>query len=268
MFFLFVIHKLVKGGVMRGLLPCSWAALCLFIFSNNAASITLTGAELLSNPNISFPAGTPNVNGSSIVFQNGGQSFDKLMVIDLYSPGELSGNTPTSFSVSINMTRLACVPNPDCPADPYDWDPHIMLTDGTNLLGAVISNNNNGDALIAELDDLGDIGTNRTLTPLFTNAGFPDIGSSIDIDVTFTLDDTSTGIDVSFLSGSGQFISNTVLDYTAPIKLVLLRDNDIGEEYQLNTLTLPTVVPIPAAAWLFGSVLLGLIGVARRRADA
>jgi len=28
---------------------------------------------------------------------------------------------------------------------------------------------------------------------------------------------------------------------------------------------LPTVVPIPAAAWLFGSGLLGLIGVARRK---
>ena len=28
----------------------------------------------------------------------------------------------------------------------------------------------------------------------------------------------------------------------------------------------PTVIPVPAAAWLFGSGLLGLVGVARRRA--
>jgi hypothetical protein len=28
----------------------------------------------------------------------------------------------------------------------------------------------------------------------------------------------------------------------------------------------PTVVPVPAAAWLFGSGLIGLVGVARRRA--
>lgn len=30
----------------------------------------------------------------------------------------------------------------------------------------------------------------------------------------------------------------------------------------------PSSVPVPAAAWLFGSGLLGLIGVSRRRADA
>lgn len=36
--------------------------------------------------------------------------------------------------------------------------------------------------------------------------------------------------------------------------------------YQDYTITYPSSVPLPAAAWLFGSGLLGLIGVARRKA--
>jgi hypothetical protein len=35
--------------------------------------------------------------------------------------------------------------------------------------------------------------------------------------------------------------------------------------YQDYTITYPSSVPLPAAAWLFGSGLLGLIGVARRK---
>jgi len=36
--------------------------------------------------------------------------------------------------------------------------------------------------------------------------------------------------------------------------------------YQDYTITYPSSVPLPAAAWLFGSGLIGLVGVARRKA--
>jgi hypothetical protein len=38
-----------------------------------------------------------------------------------------------------------------------------------------------------------------------------------------------------------------------------------GPETVLAGQPLPTTVPIPAAGWLFGSALLGLVAVARRR---
>jgi len=41
---------------------------------------------------------------------------------------------------------------------------------------------------------------------------------------------------------------------------------DTGHSYVFNITT--TAVPVPAAAWLFGSGLLGLVGVARRRNKA
>ena len=50
----------------------------------------------------------------------------------------------------------------------------------------------------------------------------------------------------SVLIGNGTFGSNTgPIDYTMTFET--------------------TVVPVPAAVWLFGSGLLGLIGVARRK---
>lgn len=51
-------------------------------------------------------------------------------------------------------------------------------------------------------------------------------------------------------------------------------DVDFGEEYITDLtfdpgqLTLAAAVPVPAAVWLFGSGLLGLIGIARRKKAA
>jgi hypothetical protein len=43
----------------------------------------------------------------------------------------------------------------------------------------------------------------------------------------------------------------------------------VGSEIIVSTSEFPpAIVPIPAAAWLFGSGLLGLIGIARRKKAA
>jgi len=54
-------------------------------------------------------------------------------------------------------------------------------------------------------------------------------------------------------TGSIGFLGGQVLDQEGSIAFV---------QWSLS----PTVVPVPAAVWLFGSGLLGLIGVARRKA--
>jgi hypothetical protein len=45
-------------------------------------------------------------------------------------------------------------------------------------------------------------------------------------------------------------------------------DLSAGDKVTFNTLFDVTPVPVPAAVWLFGSGLLGLVAVARRRAQA
>jgi len=49
----------------------------------------------------------------------------------------------------------------------------------------------------------------------------------------------------------------------------IFADNYARDHYHVEIITTPPpAVPVPAAAWLFGSGLLGLVGVARRRTEA
>jgi len=69
-------------------------------------------------------------------------------------------------------------------------------------------------------------------------------------------DGLGNGVNQPYLSGSGSF-SLTIPGVTT---------DSTFSNVQLSFGTTPeTVVPIPAAVWLFGSGLLGLIGIARRR---
>lgn len=49
---------------------------------------------------------------------------------------------------------------------------------------------------------------------------------------------------------------------------VFFDSNGIGANYEITSVSSVTTVPVPAAAWLFGSGLLGLIGIARRKKAA
>lgn len=60
------------------------------------------------------------------------------------------------------------------------------------------------------------------------------------------------------LGGTG-FISGGVYDKTAAVWE--LTGNEVGSSYSMSI----TAVPVPAAMWLFGSGLIGLIGIARRK---
>lgn len=86
-----------------------------------------------------------------------------------------------------------------------------------------------------------------------------------------------TGATGTFANGVGNFTWSGVygtaytLDYRATVPL-----NDLsgfgGVQYELHLVGVVNeaapAVPVPAAAWLFGSGLMGLVGVARRKAKA
>ena len=66
---------------------------------------------------------------------------------------------------------------------------------------------------------------------------------------------------------------NSILTDTAAFDLTgsitILASNDFGGtlfSVTLDNTAAPSLVPVPAAAWLFGSGLLGLVGLARRKA--
>lgn len=75
--------------------------------------------------------------------------------------------------------------------------------------------------------------------------------------------------DNSFLLGR-----NGIFDATAPVnggngELVnvsfLTTSNGTNVEFRTDNWAFTTVVPVPAAAWLFSSALIGLAGISRKR---
>jgi len=73
-----------------------------------------------------------------------------------------------------------------------------------------------------------------------------------------TADDTAAGI--WKFSGAGLLVDMGG-EYEDTAATWILSANNVGSSYSLTI----TAVPVPAAAWLFGSGLLGLVGIARRK---
>ena len=84
--------------------------------------------------------------------------------------------------------------------------------------------------------------------------------------------DYSNGNTLNFFSASGSStlstnllsaigLSGTGFDYLA----YTIDVNSLGQVVDAGVVNTASVVPLPAAAWLFGSAILGLLGVARRK---
>lgn len=94
-----------------------------------------------------------------------------------------------------------------------------------------------------------DIGTGSSFVATATNP------------LTFSPFVLSAVVDLS----SASLFASTPLDLTDPNMVIVTATTMLGEIVPVSLLN-STVVPVPAAAWLFGSGILGLIGVARRKA--
>lgn len=75
--------------------------------------------------------------------------------------------------------------------------------------------------------------------------------------------DVSGGTNITFDSPEGRvdFFEGTLLDYSVGS----LRDGPIGSDFSdIIIQGYFQVVPVPAAVWLFGTALIGFIGISRR----
>jgi hypothetical protein len=177
-----------------------------------------------------------------LVFGPGTDANEKLLILPLAPAGTFSASQPANISISANITRLG-----------NDFDPHFIIGDDTNLVGAVVADNDNGQFLGITLEDDGDLGINRTLDLVFTDAygidGFPATGMSFDVQVDFELISGLTTVDASLGNKSGTFDTSThplrALDPARALSFVFMRDNDIFEQYQINTLVVDICFPFP-----------------------
>lgn len=204
---------------------------CCLAGSLHAGTISFTGAELFTKPDVSFPTTTPVVSGTSLQFGPGAAAHEKLLVLPILP----SGTGPITVIVSMNLTRLPCVS--DCAGGDADHDPLVTLGDGSNLIGIQFSDN--GDAFADLLMDQGTTG-NRTQHASIGPINQPAIGESFDVEVEFVLDESYTGLHCRFrwsLCGYGEETTYP-LNNDQAINFVFMRNNDLGEQYQINTLSI------------------------------
>ena len=254
------------------ILGALFATLTVASVTANAATISFTGADLYNNPDVVLHSTITTLSGSSLVFgpiDVTANQFEKLVSMPLTSLGQWTDIDGAVVTVSLNLTRLPCLAVFGDNCTDIDHDTVIALGNGNQIVGTEVADNSNGSAFLDEFVDKGSYGERTVHSDIFQNAGFPSIGETYDVDVTFTLNAGSTLVNTAFLNGSGGATGNA-LGRPADLEFLLMRDNGQGEQYQLNTLSISSeslsAVPVPAAAWLFGSGLIGLIGFARRKA--
>lgn len=169
------------------------------------------------------------------------------------------GNTPGS--VNLAMTISADVGGADVDDLYFNFDPSLdlnaltFLYDGSSTGPAAAGGGNNGifvgsDAFQADGDGLFDINFNFPPPP--GNVRWM-AGQTVIYDITST--DAITAQSFQFFSApaggaGGPFLSAAHFLSTGPTE---------GDSAWVGA------VPVPAAVWLFGSGLVGLVGVARRR---
>ena len=240
----------MKPATIKATLPL--IGFCLAISANpgRADSITLTGADLLASPYVIFPTTQPVLSGDSISF-GPGSNADKLFVLSLEP---LLPSLTSTLSLNINLTRLPC--SGSCAwGEINDWDPGLFLSDGTNLFGFRLVDNITG---WAAYDDLG-------YTTIFPGTTFPSFGDSVDVNATFTLLSDQTVLDVAFLSQSGSATTTRTFDAMTGLSLVLARDNDAGEQYQINSISLSVAAVPEVSTYAMMLAGLGLVGAMARR---
>jgi hypothetical protein len=207
------------------------AALALSLFSAASQAVLLgTNGDLESGA----------IDGSWVAFPNAG-------TVSIITPGSDAGgpasgfaieasanNTPTGATMKYaNVGAGFLTPGQAFTVD-FDWK-------GTNGIGGVID-----IRVFSELSGGGvsktDIlagGTGAGLTANWTNFGATDLIAGTDV---------SGGVTVEFTAICGA-------------------DAGCFSNLAIDNVTV-SAVPIPAAVWLFGSGLVGLVGVARRRKKA
>ena len=194
---------------------------------------TLTGEDLFNNPAVIFPTTAPSLDGKSLVFETGAAEFEKLLVLPLIPGGRFNtSHLPITLTAWMKLTHLECIN--ECTGNP-DFEPWIGFGDGKNIIGARTADDSLGQGFAFTLTDDGAVGSNPVTNQLFDNAGYPDLGESFAVLVRVTIQETGTTVNLSYLGGSGRFSSRNKLDTRNDINLILLRDNDIGQQYRLNS---------------------------------
>lgn len=218
-------------------------------------SESFTGADLYADSRVSFPARTPSLSGSSLLFDTGTNQFEKLLVLPLLPAGTLTSFETVVVEISMNLTALRS----DWPTDPGDHDPGAFVGDGNEIMGFLAADNDGGTIATRRYEDAGNRGIWIEERGATNGLGYPSIGQSFDVSGTITLLADSTEVFGSFYSGSTSHVFTQPIDRTQEFSFIFLA-HDAEEPYQLNSLSIQVSgEPVPEPSSLV--IALGLIGI-------
>lgn len=174
------------------------------------------------------------------------------------------------LSTSLGAATLIEDFNDPFPAWESDWlglNSNIQNYSGEgSTTGALFLYFTDGDEVLGAADKAVDI----TFTPLF--------GASIR-EFSMDIDMSSISTSIQVYDGLGSIILDSFFDTAVGYETIslssingisgfsLFSTQQIEGNAALDNVVVSTI-PVPAAAWLFGSGLIGLIGVARRKSQA
>lgn len=206
-----------------------------------------TGAGLLGDSRVTFPNGTPQVQNDSLILSASSSGRLKLLQVSIgtLAPGQF-------VEVEYRHTRLT-----------GDSDPSLLITDGQYLAGGQMADNIPGFFLSRWQDGgttLGFIDSEQATTdPLY-----PQVGGSatFSVRVAFTANSNTVSAWFSPSRVITQHIPSLFLDPSRGLALVIGRDNESTEAYQLDFLRIRTGFSDPAAVPEPATLPLLLCGMA------
>lgn len=239
-----------------------------------AAPVTLTGAELLTTPDASFPSVQPKLSGTSLIFEWGtthGPPRMNLVRLQVNAGGTVPQTGDFTISTTWNVTRLACIgfcASGDDGSTLSDWDPTFFLSDGSTMLGFGLSDSHNG-VLSAFSDNDGGSTGNAPVTHYYEEeTGFPAIDGPLSVELDFTLHDVGLTARIRFLGIDRSWTFSEGLARSSNLALVLGQDNDSGERTRVDSIEFQAggVIPEPGTIALVGAALLCASATRRRAA--
>ncbi|WP_218312467.1 hypothetical protein [Alteromonas antoniana] len=242
---------------MKSLVNQTFKAFTLLLFTLSTANATLiTGADLLTNANVSLPGASTSLNGSALQF-SGGTTYSTLFTLNLSNYGfGLGAEESTSGSIELVNTRITS-----------DSDIWFGLWDGTNLEtftswdGNRSSEYTNGSYTTGAASFvLGTGGT--TLTYGATQA----IGSQLNLMLSFDLMAKSMDHTISSLGFSRSSTLTPAFNTSGSLYFLVGKGSD-GEVVQIDSLTVnggsivtdPIDASAPPAVLILGAGLLLLL---------
>lgn len=179
------------------------------------------------------------------------------------------------LSTSVKAAVILNIDNLGADQHTIALDPVTFTVTADGTVGGIVfedffltSNTRSGSHISTNMTAQIDEGISFSIGGITTNGTFNNTSSILDPSdlwynihsadhFTVTVDQTVTIGGTTSFSNSNLAVINTAFDQTA----VLWEEGSIA----LSGSTSLSSVPVPAAVWLFGSGLIGLIGIARRK---